>query len=64
MGESGRSLDGQQVNNGPLPALVAKKANDILGCIKKNYPPPLLCSSKAASGVLCTVLCSSRETKN
>jgi len=36
-------------------ALVAKKANGILGCIKGS-PPPLLCPSEAPSGVLCPVL--------
>ncbi|GAB0178259.1 hypothetical protein GRJ2_000291200 [Grus japonensis] len=41
-------------------ALVAKKANGVLGCIKKcgqqvegGYPPPLLCPGEATSGVLC-----------
>jgi len=44
-------------------ALAAKKANGILGCIKKNVasrsrrsPPHLLCPSEAPSGVLCPVL--------
>jgi len=45
-------------------ALVAKKANGILGCIKQSadnisrevFPPPLLCPSEASSGVLCPVL--------
>jgi len=44
-------------------ALVAKKANGILGCIeecgqqvKAGSPPPLLCPSEAPSGVLCPVL--------
>ncbi|PKU46976.1 hypothetical protein llap_2690 [Limosa lapponica baueri] len=47
--------------------LVAKKANGILGCIKKSmanrsrevkggYPSPLLCPGEATSGVLCLVL--------
>jgi len=44
-------------------ARVAKKANGILGCIKKcgqqfegGSPPPLLCTSEASSGVLSPVL--------
>ena len=49
-------------------ALVAKKANGILGCIKKSgqqveggSPSPLLCPSEAPSGVLCPVLGSSLQ---
>ncbi|GAB0187956.1 mitochondrial enolase superfamily member 1 [Grus japonensis] len=44
-------------------ALVAKKANGILGCIKKSLsstssevPHPLLCPGEATSGILCPVL--------
>ncbi|GAB0180602.1 mitochondrial enolase superfamily member 1 [Grus japonensis] len=44
-------------------ALMAKKANGILGCIQKwgqqvkgGSPPPLLCPGEATSGVLCPVL--------
>ena len=45
-------------------ALVAKKANGILGCIKGNVisrsreviPLPLLCPVEVSSGVLCPVL--------
>ncbi|PKU46216.1 hypothetical protein llap_3490 [Limosa lapponica baueri] len=45
-------------------ALVAKKINAILGCIKKSMtskwkrgsPPPLLCPGQATSGVLCPVV--------
>jgi len=45
-------------------APVAKKANDILECIKKSvtsrlkggFPTPQLCPSKATSAVLCPVL--------
>ncbi|GAB0183870.1 mitochondrial enolase superfamily member 1 [Grus japonensis] len=45
-------------------ALVAKKTNGILGCIKKSvasrstegaYPRPLLCPGEATSGILCPV---------
>ncbi|GAB0183888.1 mitochondrial enolase superfamily member 1 [Grus japonensis] len=46
-------------------ALVAKKTNVILGCIKKSvasrstegaYPHPLLCPGEATSGIWCPVL--------
>ncbi|GAB0184842.1 hypothetical protein GRJ2_000949500 [Grus japonensis] len=45
-------------------ALMAKKANGILGCIKNlcgqqvkgSYPAPLLCPGEAMSGILCPVL--------
>jgi len=45
-------------------ALVAKKANGILGCITKCWasrskeadPPPLLCPAEVTSEVLCPVL--------
>jgi len=37
-------------------ALVAKKANGILGCIKGGSPSPLHCPSEAPSGVLHPVL--------
>jgi len=45
-------------------ALAAKKANGILGCIKRSVakqveggsPSPLLCPSEAPSAVLCPVL--------
>ncbi|GAB0183875.1 hypothetical protein GRJ2_000852800 [Grus japonensis] len=46
-------------------ALVAKKTNGILGCIKKSvasrstegaYPRPLLCPGEATSGIWCPVL--------
>ena len=39
-------------------ALVAKKANSILGCRKRSVASrsPLPCPSEAASGVLCPVL--------
>lgn len=49
-------------------ALVARKANDILGYIKKSVarmsrdiPPSLLCSDEASSGALCPLLSSSLQ---
>ncbi|GAB0181293.1 mitochondrial enolase superfamily member 1 [Grus japonensis] len=49
-------------------ALVAKKANGVLGCgqqVEGGSPPPLLCPGEATSGVLCLVgFSSSRKTRN
>ena len=52
-------------------ALAAKKANSILGCIKKQrdqknkevYPLPLVCPRGATSGILCAVLGSSFQER-
>ena len=48
---------------GQQRALGAKKANGILGCIRRSgqqgeggSPPPLLCPGEAPSAVLCPVL--------